>query len=77
MEATRDRYRRVMQGLFHAYQQTPSGMPEPHRQRIAEGAGLQRVICDYIAGMTDRFALEEYQRLHGSNPLEGFSVTGY
>jgi dGTPase len=25
--------------------------------------GLQRAVCDYIAGMTDRFAIEEYQKL--------------
>jgi dGTPase len=25
--------------------------------------GLERTVCDYIAGMTDRFAIEEYQKL--------------
>jgi dGTPase len=33
-----------------------------------EKRGLERTICDYIAGMTDRYAIEEYQRLF--NPLE-------
>jgi dGTPase len=32
-------------------------------QRRLEKVGLHRAICDYIAGMTDRFALEEYKRI--------------
>jgi dGTPase len=37
-------------------------------QRNIEKRGLERTICDYIAGMTDRYAIEEHQRLF--NPLE-------
>jgi dGTPase len=32
-------------------------------QKLVNTRGLQRTICDYIAGMTDRFAIEEHQRL--------------
>jgi dGTPase len=70
MEATRDRYRRVVEGLFGAYRAEPARMPAAHRQRAEEG-GLERAICDYVAGMTDRFALDEYQRLFGIDPLAG------
>jgi dGTPase len=31
-----------------------------------EREGLHRAVCDYIAGMTDRFALEEYSQLFDS-----------
>jgi dGTPase len=31
-----------------------------------ETEGLYRMVCDYIAGMTDRYLIEEYGRLHGS-----------
>ena len=71
MEATRDRYRRVIEGLFHAYRAEPEHLPPAHSRRGAGEAGLERAICDYIAGMTDRFALDEYQRLHGRDPLTG------
>jgi dGTPase len=27
------------------------------------GDGLHRVVCDYLAGMTDRYAIQEYKRL--------------
>ena len=36
--------------------------------RFIEKRGLERTICDYIAGMTDRFAIEEHEKLF--NPLE-------
>jgi len=40
--------------LFAALQQSPDKLPEGQQRRIAQD-GLPRVICDYIAGMTDRF----------------------
>ncbi|MFQ5767003.1 MAG: deoxyguanosinetriphosphate triphosphohydrolase [Acidobacteriota bacterium] len=69
IEATRDRYRTVLDGLFKAYHQDPTRLPSPHRHRADAGEKMERIICDYIAGMTDRYALDEYQRLYGINPL--------
>ena len=37
-------------------------------QEFIDKRGLERTICDYIAGMTDRYAIEEHQKLF--NPLE-------
>jgi dGTPase len=34
-----------------------------HIQKFIEKRGLERTICDYIAGMTDRYAIEEHQKL--------------
>jgi dGTPase len=48
--------------LFETYIRCPNLLPPKYRSRI-ERFGLQRVVCDYIAGMTDRFALDEYKRL--------------
>ncbi|HEX9080500.1 MAG TPA: deoxyguanosinetriphosphate triphosphohydrolase [Desulfuromonadaceae bacterium] len=48
--------------LFETYVRYPNLLPPKYRARI-ERLGLQRVVCDYIAGMTDRFALDEYKRL--------------
>jgi len=71
IEATRDRYRAVLLGLFHRYQESPALLPTPHQDRVPKGEPLERVICDYVAGMTDRYALDEYTRLFGQNPLNG------
>lgn len=48
--------------LFEIYILHPNLLP-PKYQLRQEQFGLQRVVCDYIAGMTDRFALDEYKRL--------------
>jgi dGTPase len=48
--------------LFAMYVSNPKILPIPMPDRIEE-EDLHRVVCDYIAGMTDRFALEEYQKL--------------
>jgi dGTPase len=48
--------------LFETYLRFPNLLPPKYRARI-ERFGLERVVCDYIAGMTDRFALDEYKRL--------------
>ncbi|BCX05290.1 MAG: deoxyguanosinetriphosphate triphosphohydrolase-like protein [Candidatus Roseilinea sp.] len=53
---------RVVTDLFQAYLNEPHMMSEgAHRQM--ERLPLSRVVCDYIAGMTDRFALAEHARL--------------
>ncbi len=58
---------RILADLFTAYRAEPSILPE-HIQKIVPLRGLERTTCDYIAGMTDRYATEEHQKLF--NPLE-------
>ena len=53
---------RIISDLFNAYQREPAILPN-HIQEWTKERGLERTICDYIAGMTDRFAVEEYQKL--------------
>jgi dGTPase len=53
---------RLLQQLFEAYVNEPRQMPETTQARIDQ-VGLQRAVCDYMAGMTDRFALDEHQKL--------------
>jgi dGTPase len=55
---------RTVKALFAAYTSRPETIPEDVRARVP-GAGLERAVCDYIAGMTDRFAIQEVQRLTG------------
>ncbi|GAB4223186.1 MAG: deoxyguanosinetriphosphate triphosphohydrolase [Acidobacteriota bacterium] len=54
----------VLVELFEVYVARPDEMPPRFRRRIAE-AGPRRVACDYLAGMTDRYALLEHERLCG------------
>ena len=55
---------RFLRELFGAYLSQPAQLPPGAQMRQqAEEAGLERVICDYIAGMTDRYALQEYEKL--------------
>lgn len=53
---------RIITNLFNAYLSEPSILPT-HVQEQVENFGLERTICDYIAGMTDRFAIEDHQKL--------------
>jgi dGTPase len=55
---------RVLARLFETYMAAPRQIPEHVLSRVnKDGEPLARVIADYIAGMTDRFALDEYRKL--------------
>ena len=54
----------VLRELFLLYRKDPSVLPESVRARFAED-GEARALADYVAGMTDRFAMAEYRRLRG------------
>lgn len=53
---------RVLTDLFNSYTSEPSILPQHIQDQINE-FGLQRTVCDYLAGMTDRFAIEEHQKI--------------
>jgi dGTPase len=59
--------RRVIGDLFRSYSERPEReRPEqlpPHIFARLDSDGTRRVVCDYIAGMTDRYAMEEFQKL--------------
>jgi len=65
-----DAARAVVSGLFALYIESPDQMAAPGAalDRNAD-AGLQRRVADYVAGMTDRFALREHERLTGKRVL--------
>jgi dGTPase len=54
---------RIIEDLFQAYRAQPAILPD-HVQQWIPKRGLERTICDYIAGMTDRYAVDEHARLH-------------
>ena len=57
-----DSARRFIRGMFEAYVSDPRQLP-PQYRRSAEKAGLHRAVCDYVAGMTDRYAQDQYMQL--------------
>lgn len=58
----------IITRIFEMYQSNPAALPPEVQDRIDE-RGLERSICDYIAGMTDRFAIDEYHRLFNVDVL--------
>ena len=54
--------KRLIQQLFETYLSEPRQLPEDVQANMAE-RNPERVVCDYIAGMTDRFAIQEYRKL--------------
>ncbi len=59
---------RLITELFHAYCAEPPILPG-HVFKLVDKYGLERTVCDYIAGMTDRYAVEEYQKLFDPTTL--------
>ncbi len=53
---------RVISELFRHYTDHPDQMPERFSSRVVE-QGVNRVVCDYVSGMTDRFCRSEYERI--------------
>ena len=54
--------KRFIQELFRVYLDNPEALP-PQVQKRIKIDGIRRVVCDYVAGMTDRYALDEYKKL--------------
>ena len=66
---TADRARKVIARLFAAYHQRPELLPPDWRDRLPQGEPARsRHIADFIAGMTDRYAIEQYRRVYGAIP---------
>ncbi len=58
-----DKAKRCIDQVFGHYVKHPEELPNTTRQRIQRGDNPMRVVCDYVAGMTDRYCLEEYKKL--------------
>lgn len=55
---------KVIQELFRLYESNPDILPTNTREKIRNKLEPpKRIICDYIAGMTDRYAIEEFEKL--------------
>ncbi|HEY2840160.1 MAG TPA: deoxyguanosinetriphosphate triphosphohydrolase [Pirellulales bacterium] len=58
----RDTAQQMLRETFHGYLARPEFLPESYRNRAGQ-IGWQRSVGDYLAGMTDRYAQQEYSRL--------------
>ncbi|SHH14754.1 deoxyguanosinetriphosphate triphosphohydrolase [Marivita hallyeonensis] len=66
----------VINTLFPLFMSDPSLLPKQWRKDVAEVTSdteLARIVADYIAGMTDRFALQEHARLTGTDVMDAHS----
>ena len=54
----------VVRNLFDDFMNDRNLLPFDLREKIAQGAKIHRVVSDYIAQMTDRFAIKLYKELH-------------
>jgi len=61
VQETADRAQRIVRELFAAY------LAQPEERGVRGDAGNARTVADYIAGMTDRFAIREHARLFASS----------
>jgi dGTPase len=62
---TRSRARRILAELFQLFLSEPDVLPNEWgpRAEASDEMGRARLVCDYIAGMTDRYAIEEHRKL--------------
>jgi dGTPase len=67
---TRSQARRLLAEMFNLFIAEPDVLPQEWFARMAglDEPARARLVCDYIAGMTDRFAMEEHRRLFSLDP---------
>lgn len=53
----------LLEGLYKYYYSDPNRMPELYR-RLADEYGAEAAVCDYIAGMSDKYAIDSYIRIY-------------
>lgn len=53
---------KIIEAMFHYYVEHPDALPEDFSSIAAE-EGIERAVCDYIAGMTDNFAIMSYKNI--------------
>ena len=70
LQRFREYAQEVLTGLFEAYRRDRDALPRWYRAWALE-QGHERAICDYLAGMTDRFVEREYERRVGKLPAFG------
>jgi dGTPase len=68
LAAEKDDAERIVRDLFAFWIACPSALPHFYQEKAGKES-LPRVVCDYIAGMTDHFIIEQYEKCCGGKPL--------
>jgi dGTPase len=65
------RAQRIVRDLFEAYMDDPRRLPTEWQPEDATARGdrYARRVCDFIAGMTDRYAIDQHRRLFDLDPV--------
>ncbi|MBT5869890.1 MAG: deoxyguanosinetriphosphate triphosphohydrolase, partial [Nitrospinaceae bacterium] len=56
----------TLEGIFNAYLKMPALLPESVQENSQRGS-FERRVCDYVSGMTDRYAINEYKNLYSAD----------
>jgi dGTPase len=67
--------RALLVRLFEYYSQNPDRLPPLYRRSI-ESEGVGRCVCDFLSGMTDRYAIETYNQLYVPRVWRGLGTIG-
>jgi dGTPase len=59
----------IVRELFEYWTACPGALPGSYQEKAAQEP-LERVVCDYIAGMTDNYILEQHARVYGPQPAQ-------
>ena len=68
LAAEKDDAERIVRELFAFWIECPSALPHFYQEKAGKES-LPRVVCDYIAGMTDHFIIEQYEKYCGGRSL--------
>ncbi len=64
LDADKEEAERIVRQIFDYWMENPSDLPSSYQEK-AKAEPLARVVCDYIAGMTDTYILEQYTKYVG------------
>jgi dGTPase len=75
LASEKDDAERVVTDLFAFWMESPSALPHYYQEKAGQES-LPRVVCDYIAGMTDHFIIEQYEKFCGGEKSLPQRITG-
>lgn len=73
-KAEEDKVKGLMESLYHHFRARPQDMPEEFR-RNPRGEAPERLVCDYLAGMTDMYAVRVFQDLFLPRERPGYGLS--
>ncbi|HYA23366.1 MAG TPA: deoxyguanosinetriphosphate triphosphohydrolase [Terriglobales bacterium] len=73
LDADKREGERVIRELFEFWMSSPENLPSSYREKASQEP-LPRIVCDYIAGMTDNYIHKQYQKYGGSLTIEDTEI---